>query len=357
MPSDYLPPNRPINMQPFKYMYSMFDWAAVDVPEDSLGDVLSVRYISDQLNRDHNKPFFLACGIYRPHLPWYVPQAYFDLFPLDSIQLPETWVGDTSDLEFRAHEVITRGGNYHHHVIKAGQWKKAVQGYLASVTFADEMVGRLLKTLHESAYANNTIVMIWSDHGWQLGEKMHWRKFALWDNLIKTVSLIKVPPGISSLTQGTAPGSETTNLTSLLDLYPTLLDLCRIEIPGHLDGHSLVPLLLHPDTLIDRAIVSTYDFGDYSVRKDRWHLIKYIDGSEELYDLKKDPHEWQNLAKEPAHQKKKKQLLAEIPKTPEPLDEKTLIPLMEHHIPPIKSKEYYFSTERKEWLKRFSSHR
>ena len=353
MPKDYLSPDRPVNMPPFKYMYNMFDWAPVHVAEDSLGDVQSVNYIIDQLNRPQDRPFFMACGIYRPHLPWYVPQKYFDLFPLDSLQLPELVRDDTSDLGSRAREIISRGGNYHKHVVEAGQWKKAVQGYLASIAFADEMVGRLLNALENSKHAKNTVVILWSDHGWQLGEKMHWRKFALWENLIRTVLMIKAPKGIRILPNGTRPGAQTNNLTSLLDLYPTIVELCDLPPVTGLDGKSLVSLLAAPDTAIDRAIISTYDYGDYSIRKGKWHYLKYIDDSEELYDLNDDPHEWHNLATLPEFQNQIQQLRQHIPSDPEPLPEASLLSLMEHHIPPIKSREYYFSEERREWLKRF----
>lgn len=149
--------------------------------------------------------FFLAAGIYRPHLPWYVPQKYFDKFPISDIQLPAIMEGDTTDLGKRAKELIERGGNYHRHVIKAGQWEKAVQGYLASIAYDDAMVGKLLDALEQSQYSDNTIVVIWSDHGWQLGEKKHWRKFALWENVIRTLLMMKVPEGIQALPEGEQP--------------------------------------------------------------------------------------------------------------------------------------------------------
>ncbi len=353
MPADYLPANRPLNMPPFKYMYSMFDWGPLDVSEDSLGDVQSVNYISDQLEKEHDRPFFLACGIYRPHLPWYVPKEYFDLFPLDSIQLPKYLDSDTADLGARAQEMITRGGNYHKHVIEADQWKKAVQGYLASIAFADEMVGRLLQKLASSPYKDNTIVVIWSDHGWQLGEKMHWRKFALWENVIRTLLMIRVPEGVEALPTGSPAGRQVKSLTSLIDLYPTLLHLCGLPPQPNLDGSDLTPLLSNPDTLTDRSVITTYDFGDFSLRKGPWHYIRYIDGSEELYHLDTDPEEWTNLAHRPAHQSIMANLRQGLPKEQTPLASSSLLPLMEHHVPPITSKAYYFSEQRKDWLKRF----
>lgn len=353
MPDDNFPETRPANMPRFKYMYGMFDWAGLPLADEEMGDFESVNYISQQLEKDHNKPFFLACGIYRPHVPWYVPQKYFDRFPLEDIQLPKTMEGDTSDLGAVAKELISRGGNYHKHVVEAGEWKKAIQGYLASVAFADEMVGRLLENLAKSPYADNTIVVLWSDHGWQLGEKLHWRKFALWENVIRTVMMMKVPKGIEQMPAGSVNGKTTTNLTSLMDIYPTLVDLCQLPPRSDFDGQSLRPILENPDTILQRPIITTYDYGSYSIRYDHWHYIRYIDDSEELYDLSKDPEEWHNLAAKEELMELKAQLAQHIPSDPIDLPEASLIELQEHHVPPFKSKAYFFSQERREWMKRF----
>ncbi len=356
MPDNYLPPGAPVNMPPFPYMYSAFDWAPIPITNEQTGDGQSVQYITQQLEKDHDRPFFLACGIYRPHLPWYVPQAYFDLYPLDSIALPLVREDDAADLGTRARELISRGGNYHKHVVASGQWKQAVQGYLASISFADAMVGQLLQTLDQSKYADNTIVVLWSDHGWQLGEKEHWRKFALWENVIRTVLMIKSPPGIRSLPQGSLGGTEVRSLTSLLDIYPTLVDLCGLTPRADLDGESLVPLLRDSSHRTQRSIITTYDFADYSVRAGHWHYISYVDGSEELYDLRTDPEEWTNLASDHRFDQVRREMASSLPVDVVPLAEETLIPLMEHHIPPVKSREYYFSAERRTWLERFETH-
>ena len=160
MPKNYIPENAPVNMEPFKYMYSAFDWSGIPIEDEETGDYKSVEYISSLLKKDHNKPFFLACGIYRPHLPWYVPQKYFDLYPIDKIQLPEILENDTSDLGDRAKELISRGGNYHKNILNQGKWKEAIRGYLASISYADAMIGKLLENLEKSKYADNTIVVI-----------------------------------------------------------------------------------------------------------------------------------------------------------------------------------------------------
>ncbi|MEO2017791.1 MAG: sulfatase-like hydrolase/transferase [Fuerstiella sp.] len=293
--------------------------------------------------------------IYRPHLPWYVPKKYFDMFPLDEIRLPQVFADDTDDLGARATELITRGGSYHSHVVKAGKWKEAIQGYLASIAFADAMVGQLLEALQNSQYAANTIVVIWSDHGWQLGEKGHWRKFALWENLIRTVLMIRVPSGVATMPQGSASGKVVTDLTSLLDIYPTLVDLAGLPPRPDLEGTSLRPLLSPGNQSLDRTIITTYDFADYSARYRKWHYINYVDGSEELYDLSKDPNEWHNLAGLTEFAVTRNRLRDMLPTDVVPLPESSLIELKEHHVPPVKSREYYFSRERREWLKRFEN--
>jgi len=353
MPDDNFPEKQPANMPPFKYMYDMFDWGPLTITDEETGDFETVDYITQQLEKAHDKPFFLAAGIYRPHLPWHVPQEYFDRFPLDEIKKPEILEDDLSDLGPVAKEIITRGGNYHKHVIEADQWEKGVQGYLASIAFADAMVGRLLDALEQSAYADNTIVVIWSDHGWQLGEKMHWRKFALWENVIRTVMMMRVPENLEKLPGGSAKGVATTNLTSLLDIYPTLVDLCNLPERDDFDGISLISMLSRPQEPVARPVITSYDYGSYSVRYEDWHYIRYIDDSEELYDLDTDPEEWHNLAPVGQYADIKSQLAGFIPSDPIDLPEVSLIELEEHHVPPFRSKEYFFSDERQEWMKRF----
>ncbi len=353
MPKDNFPYKVPSSMPRFPYMYNMFDWAGLDIEDEETGDFQSVNYISQQFSREHDKPFFLACGIYRPHLPWYVPQKYVDMFPLDQIQLPTIMENDTADLgSFAKNELMKRGGNYHRHIVQAGLWKEAVRGYLSSIAFADAMVGRLLTALANSAYADNTIVVIWSDHGWQLGEKNHWRKFALWENVNRSLLMIKVPKGTIALPQGSDNGTSA-GLASLLDIYPTLIELCGLGQRENLDGRSLVPILRNNREVIDRPIITTYDYGSYSVRYQNWHYIRYVDDSEELYDLDKDPEEWYNLASLAELAQTKNGLIKYIPENPVPLPISSLLPLQEHHVPPVQSKEDYFSAERRAWMQRF----
>lgn len=335
-----VPAGGTVNMPAFPDMYSAFDWAPLDVADEETGDYRSVSWVIEQLQRDHDRPFFLAAGIYRPHLPWYVPRPYFEMFPLDSVRLPPLLENDIADLPERAREIAHRGGNYHAHVVEAGQWKQAVQGYLASIAYADAMVGRLLDALDASRYAENTIVVLWSDHGWQFGQKEHWRKFALWDNLARVVLMVRVPEGALGLPSGTRPGSHSGRTVSLLDLYPTLVELAGLPQKTGLDGRSLVPLLTDPSAPWDRPVVTTYQYGEYSVRDERWRYIRYIDGTEELYDHEADPEEWTNLAADPTYADIRARLAAALPPDPAAFVE-TSYELMPHHIPPLRSLEDY----------------
>ena len=279
---------------------SHFDWSPVSVSDDEMGDFKTASWVSGQLAKSHDKPFFLACGIFRPHLAWYVPQKYFDLFPLEDIQLPTIRKGDLDDVP-QAGVRMAKPNQDHAAVVKGNQWKKAVQGYLASIAFADAQVGRVMEALETGPNKSNTVVVLWTDHGWHLGEKEHWRKFALWNQATHTPMMISVPEGVPALIDGSANGEVCHQATSLMDLYPTLIELCGLERRPDISGQSLVPLLKNPDLDTGRAVVTTHGRNNHAVRDVRWRYIRYADGSEELYDHRSDPDEWTNLAGQAAH--------------------------------------------------------
>ena len=283
-PNDPLPVKRPINGIP---KTAHFDWGPVNVTDSAMGDSKVADWVSQQLSRKHDRPLFLACGMYRPHLPWYVPQKYFDQFPLDSIQLPETKVDDLNDVPAAGVRMARPQGD-HRKVTKHGQWKQAVQGYLASIAFSDVQVGRVLDALDQGPNADNTIIVFWTDHGWHLGEKQHWRKFSLWEEATRTPMII-VAPGVKAGSRCDAP-------TNLLDIYPTLIDLCGLKKRTELQGVSLKSLLDNPNAEWDRPSLTTYGKGNHAIRSARYRYIRYADGSEELYDHQVDPMEYKNLA-------------------------------------------------------------
>jgi arylsulfatase A-like enzyme len=301
-PNDPSPPNRPLNGIP---KTAHFDWGPVAVEDEEMADHQVVDWVIDQLGETHSKPFFLACGIYRPHLPWYVPPKYFEQFPLSEIQLPTTLATDLEDIPPHGRKVAKPAGD-HRKVLQYGQWERAVQGYLASIAFADAQVGRLTAALDASQHAKNTIVVLWTDHGWHLGEKQHWRKFALWERATKT-PLIFVVPGLTESRQ------RCDRPVNLLDIYPTLVDVCNLPPRGELEGVSLKPLLADVNEEWQRPSITTHGKNNHAVRSDRYRYIRYEDGTEELYDHQTDPHEWKNLAADSAMADVKSKLAAWLP--------------------------------------------
>ncbi len=169
-------------------------------------------------------------------------------------------------------------------------------------------MGRILDALDKSDYADNTIIVLWSDHGYHLGEKEHWEKFALWEKT-NHVPFIIVAPGI------TRPGARCKRPVSLIDLYPTLIELCGLDPKSELDGISLVPLLREPEATWDRPALMTYERGNHAVRDERWRYICYADSTEELYDHDNDPNEWYNVAAEPENIKVINRLKQWLPAT------------------------------------------
>lgn len=292
---------------------SHFDWGPIDVDDAEMGDTQVVDWVIGQLQVKHDKPLFLACGIFRPHLPWYAPRKYFDRFPVDEIQLPAHRDDDLDDLP-AAGVRMANPSRDHAAVCKHNQWHAAVQGYLASISYADGLVGRLLDALDASAYANNTVVVLWTDHGWHLGEKKHWRKFALWEEATRTPLIFVAPRGTPGLVQGTTAGTRIDKPVSLLDIYPTLVALCGLPARDGLSGQSLVPLLADPSANWERPAITTHGRLNHAIRTDRWRYIRYADGSEELYDHDTDPMEYTNLAGRAEHEAVKQKLSAWLPK-------------------------------------------
>jgi arylsulfatase A-like enzyme len=291
---------------------SHFDWGPVDVDDSQMGDTQVVDWVITQLEAEHDKPLFLACGIFRPHLPWYAPRKYFDRFPLGEIQLPAHREDDLDDIPEAGVKMAKPTGD-HADVLEHKQWHAAVQGYLASISYTDGQVGRLIDALDASPHADNTVVVMWTDHGWHLGEKQHWRKFALWDEATRTPLIFVAPRGTPGLKQGTSAGTRINKPASLLDIYPTLVDLCGLPARDGLSGQSLAPLLADPNADWARPAITTHGRLNHAIRSDRWRYIKYADGSEELYDHATDPMEYTNLAGDPKHESIKKKLSDWLP--------------------------------------------
>ena len=266
-------------------------FGAIDADDDEMPDAKSVQYISEYLAKKHDKPFFLACGFKKPHMPFSVPKKYFDKFPLDRIKLPEVKADDLKDIPPAGIKMAKPDGD-HAAIIKSGRWKEAVQAYLATISFMDTMLGRLLDNFDRSPHRDNTIIVLWSDHGWHLGEKEHWRKFALWEEATRA-------PLIWSVPNLTPTGSTCERPVDFMHIYPTLCDLCGLPTPKHLQGRSIRSLLKDPKAEWSQPAITTHEFKNHAVRTERWRFIRYANGDEELYDHDADPHEWTNLASDP----------------------------------------------------------
>lgn len=282
-------------------------------PDSDVLDGAIVNWAIKQLSIQHKKPFFLAVGLRKPHAPWVASRRFYDQYDAATIQLPEVLENDLDDIpdagKYIAHNVYPFYKKKEHELIaaKKGLWKKLVHAYLATCSHSDYNVGRVLKALEASPYAKNTIIVLWGDHGWHLGEKEHWRKMTLWEQGTRVPFIIKIP--------GMTEGKIVSNPVSLQDIYPTLVDLCKLDLSQELDGNSLTPLLTGQQVLWDKPALINWGPGNFAVRQGQWKLIRYADGSEEFYDISKDPNEYTNLADNPEFQPVLEKLRSSIPKT------------------------------------------
>lgn len=297
-----LPLNRmPSDRRPNGNDGESFDWGPFDVPDTDFGDTKITNWAIGKVKAGFDKPFFLGVGYYRPHIPLWAPQRFFDRFEKTPAKLPEVMKDDLHDLSKIAKqwaiEPVTAGS--HATVVKYNQWQAAVEAYLACTTYVDYEIGRMLKTLDDSMYADSTWIVLWTDHGWHLGEKQHWGKWTGWERSTK-VPLIVVPPR-KLANQFAKPGSRCAQPVGLIDLYPTLAEACQLKPKYKLDGQSLIPLLRNPNQQTGRTLVTMFDQGNVSLRTERWRFIRYKEGAEELYDLQNDPHEWTNLIESSKH--------------------------------------------------------
>jgi arylsulfatase A-like enzyme len=281
-----------------------FDWGPLDVADSDMKDGKITQHTIDMLGKNYDKPFFLACGWKLPHLSWYAPRKYFELYDPNTIAMPLIKEDDLSDLPAKALKYTEN--RYYKSITNAGKEREGVQAYLACISFIDAQVGQVLDALDSSKYSENTIVVFWGDHGWHLGEKRHWSKSTLWEESTRAPLMIVAP--------GFKPGRCNTPV-SFLDIYPTLVELAGLEPKMDLDGKSFVPLMKNTDANWDRPALTTHGKGNHSLRSKRWRYTRYSDGGEELYDHSKDEMEWNNLANDPAHAMVKEQMKKWLPKT------------------------------------------
>ncbi|QXD26223.1 sulfatase [Opitutia bacterium ISCC 51] len=265
------------------------DWAAHPETDEETADYRSATWAIDRLEEEHDKPFLLMTGFLRPHVPWFVPQKWFDKqVDTKSLILPPYKADDWEDIPPFAPSVAQEP-QYPttEWAIENKEWENIVQAYLACVTFVDAQVGRVLDALEDSEYADNTIVYLWTDHGYHLGEKGLFKKVTLWDRSTRVPMMVAGP--------GLPQGQVSDRVVSLIDMYPTLLDLCGLPANPKNEGSSLVPLLKRPEGFWNHPALTTLFRYNHSVTTQEYRYIRYEDGSEELYDRKADPNEWNNI--------------------------------------------------------------
>ena len=246
----------------------------------------------------------MSVGIFRPHVPMFVPQKWFDLYDRKAITLPKAPLSDLEDLPPNFNRRLNVEP-VHAEVLEKGDWRGMVHAYLACISFVDMCVGTILEGLREGPNADNTIVVLWSDHGFHLGEKQRWAKRTLWEESTRT-PLIVTGPGIDA--------GDCREAVSLLDIYPTLVELCHLPENSHLDGISLVPQLQDAAKRRERPVLTTSYYENHAIRTRDWRYIRYADGAEELYDHRTDPDEFTNLAGDPEHSATKSELARWLPK-------------------------------------------
>lgn len=284
------------------------DWAMAPERDEMLPDHKASEWAIEHLQQKHEKPFFLMVGFLRPHVPWYVPEKWFDLYDKTVLTLPPFRKNDLDDVPDIAREIsILKQMPRTEWAIENNQWRNLLHAYLACISFADHQVGKVLDALDASPYKDNTIIVLWSDHGYHMGEKNTFQKQSLWERS-SHVPLIFAGPGIKK-------GQRCNRVVSLLDIYPTLVEICGLSANGKNEGRSLVPLIRDPTRDWPYPAITGWQKNSFAVQNERYRYIRYGDGSEELYDHQKDPNEWTNLAHRPELADTKTDLAKHLPKT------------------------------------------
>jgi arylsulfatase A-like enzyme len=265
------------------------DWGAFPETDEEMPDYRTAKWAVERLQENYDKPFFLAAGFLRPHVPWYVPQKWFDMHPVSGVETPPYQKDDYLDLPaiaLKVHELPQMPTT--DWAIETGNWKDMVQAYLACVTFVDHYIGEILNALENSKYKDNTIVILWSDHGYRVGEKGIFAKHALWQEATNAPLIISMP-GRKTTGKCNAP-------VEMLDIYPTLADLCGLPVNKTNEGKSLKPLIENSEAGSGFYAITTYGRNNHAVVSNSYRYIHYEDGSEELYNRNTDPNEFENIA-------------------------------------------------------------
>ena len=270
------------------------DWGTFPHKDEDKDDYKAATWAVERLaEMPEDKPFFLATGFFLPHVPCFATQKWMDMYPEETLKLPEILENDRDDTPRSSWWLHWSLPEPRLEVLKKeNEWKNLVRSYLASISFMDAQLGRVLDALEKSGHDDDTVIVLWSDHGWHLGEKGITGKNSLWERSTR-VPLIFAGPG-------SLRGTRCAETVEMLDVFPTLCDLAGLAKPDGLEGHSLVPQLQDASAVRDWPAITNHNPGNDSVRDTRWRYIRYMDGAEELYDMEKDPNEFKNLAGDPA---------------------------------------------------------
>lgn len=279
-------------------------------PYEELFDHQVASYGIDVINKAQDKPYFAAIGLVKPHLPFDCPVDIYDALP-ENITPPALLESDLNDIG-REGNSMRRAGDDKKFRSK-NQWGDVRRAYLSCIAWVDYNVGRILEAVEKSPEADNTIVILWSDHGYHLGEKKSFKKFTLWEEANRVPFII-----LDKREKQAKQGRKVTQAVTLINVYRTLADMAGLKVPDYVDGNSLVPQLKDQATPVAAPAISSWGRGNYAVRTENWRFIQYFDGSQELYNHQKDNNEWHNLAKLPEYKEKVKQMVALLPKNEAP---------------------------------------
>ena len=311
--------NRPIYKGGFGPFAEKEDWVgpgnfqsvkAWDGPDSDFPDIKNAEATIEFLQKPHDKPFFCYVGYWRPHTPYTAPKRFFDMFVEEDVVPTAGYLaGDLEDVPVQGRELVDslwRYGGRESLEDAHKVFRRMMYGYLATTAFADWSVGRVVEALDKTNFAKNTIVIVASDNGYHMGEKERWQKGTLWQLSAYAPLLIRLPNG---------QAYECSQTTNLIDLYPTLVELCGLNPPKHvLDGKSLTPIFKNPAIKWSPSVM-TYGENYSSITDGRYRYIRYPDGTEELYDHQADPYEWKNVTADAKLKNVKARLGKEIPKT------------------------------------------
>ena len=265
-----------------------FAWGPTRGGKNETKDYQTAQWAAGQLQKKYEKPFFMAVGISRPHLPFYVPQEFFDLYDPATFEAPKINERDLDDILVKAKNRPKHKPSDDYLWLKQNDLiDEAARAYAAATSYADACLGVIFNELEKSPYRDNTIVVIWGDHGWHLGEKLRYRKGTGWHESTRVPLIVRLP--------NMKLRTDCRRAVNLIDLYPTLIELCNVDEKANLDGRSFAPLLVDPDKQWDYPTLTVFGEGNASVHDERFHYMRYADGTEELYDLDSDPMEWENL--------------------------------------------------------------